>query len=110
MTPSKHREPITLAGRAIPAHLPVDLEVWGDVAVVYVAELQLADGAGYISAHRSYRGAQDKLAEFAIRAGIMAESDKADPPGDDLDDYLAELLDEHPDVDSYATFRLPVEE
>ena len=63
---------------------------------------------GRMSSKRSI--ADSELAEFAIRAGIMAESDKADPPGDDLDDYLAELLDEHPDVDSYATFRLPVEE
>ncbi|QEA10810.1 hypothetical protein [Mycobacterium phage Weirdo19] len=87
--------------RALPMSLPVDLEAFGDGAVVYIAELDLVDGAGgYISAHRTEAGAIGKLVEFAARLGITIDDYGPTGPG---------VLDDHPEVASHAVMRVPLE-
>ncbi|WP_319455138.1 MULTISPECIES: hypothetical protein [unclassified Mycobacterium] len=74
---------------------------------VYVVELNLVEGAGYISAHRTKPKAEAKLVEFARRAGLIYAA------ADDFDDnmeQIGEFLDDHPDVESYAVMTLPVED
>ncbi len=88
--------------RGISASAPLDLETHGDAYAVYVTQLDLVDGAGYISAHRTRSGAILKLMEFAARLDI------------DVDDYDAgtgtsQMLDDDPGVAGYAVWRLPIE-
>lgn len=88
--------------RAVSASAPLDLETHGDAYAIYVTQLDLVDGAGYISAHRTRSGGVAKLIEFAGRLGI------------DVDDYdvgtgTSEALDNDPGVASYCVSRLPIE-